>query len=214
MKTKKFLISISLAFLSVPMLCNAAESKQQTKVEDHNRPTTKVANPYAKPDSEKIVKPTKPFNYDKKPPSVNPPLPNLTVRKIKTYNIPGPLAVTLAKKHGYIFKGDAKCRFNGQAWMIQPDPNNGTYCKMDGFSYRNEKCRYLRKGWEIKSMTFSDSFDWMVKHYQYEPSFRVASENDTSVPKMLMLKNIRLVGPAGAKFEDAFSHCDDVGYRG
>lgn len=210
------IIRLSLIVISftLPSLSFAETKTPQKKevINDRVKNNGTVKNPYANPTKPELVRGNT-RQLGKKPTYIKKPLPNITSRKVKVFNIAGPLAITKAKRHGYRFKGDEECQFNGSAWIVQPR-TTGTYCKMDGFISPSGKrrCSKLRKGWEIKDMKFNRAYKWMIKYKKFEPGIRMTIDNQTQGPLMLMLKTLTLVGPAEGSFEDAFSHCDDATY--
>lgn len=219
---KKQINSILITFVIGSLLVSHtinARSDNDDKTKVTNKPKQTLENPYQQKPPQ-IVRPKTPINPNKaKSVLATKPTLSATSVRTKTYRIPGPLAIVKAKKHGYTFSGDhQKCKFNGShAWTIQPAPNQGTYCKMKGFSpLRNQQnCNRLRNGWKIIDMKFYGKVNWHAKYTAKSAGIMFSSENDSRGPKMVMLKTLVLEGPTGPqkKFEDAFSHCSDPQYR-
>ncbi|MCW8999614.1 MAG: hypothetical protein OQK04_12980, partial [Kangiellaceae bacterium] len=113
-----------------------AQTRKNDEVRVNTKPKQTLNDPYEKKPA-RIARPTAPVNPGKSNNRLTTkPIPRNISVQTKTYSVPGPLAISKAMKHGYTFSGDHnRCKFNGtSAWTIQPNPNQGRYCKMSGFS--------------------------------------------------------------------------------
>jgi len=141
----------------------------------------------------------------------------------KEYKVPGSVAISTAKRHGYRFSAwDGKrnnklqeilgdgCDFKGMHWTIDSKKK----CYVNGFN-ASRKCMKLRKGWKLKDIRLKGSYVWKTRPSNTErPTFQVESNNQSSAAKIVSIDYITLIGPKGKfnKFEEAFSHCSDPNY--
>ncbi len=145
--------------------------------------------------------------------------------RTKEYRVPGPSAISYAKRHGYTFPEGKRrveikkrrfrlerCKFMGMHWQV--DPN--TKCYIWGFSTSKEKCKNLRKGWKMKQMQISGNFVWTNRPANNtNPDFQIFAENNGATAKAISIRRITLIGPEGPanKWQEAFDHCSDPSYR-
>jgi len=83
--------------------------------------------------------------------------------------------------------------------------------RKDGYSYFYLfQGKMLKRGWKIKSMKISGSYQWTSKKWrantgQISTSIKVNSSRQQSGVSKAQLKEIVLIGPANGKWTDAFS---------
>lgn len=221
MKHINLLAIFTVTFLMISTINNPAQSIERDKRIDHNKPpSNRLANPYAKSESATFEKPIKPLKITRKPPKVNSSRNNIKVKK-QIYKIPGTIAISVAKKHGYIFKVSMSsvpkgCKFRGSHWEIPV----GVYCNILGFQSNIKRCAKLRSGWKLKEITFKGGLNGSAARWPREtpyPDFELGPSNaapNAAKRKAIQIDQLTLEGPEGNfnKFEEAFSHCSDPCY--
>jgi len=154
--------------------------------------------------------------------SIKPPVVHPKPILKKTYKVPGSTIISTAKRYGYYFGVGVQdapkgCEFRGAHWTIPAK----TSCEIIGFKSNINKCRFLRKGWTIEDIQFSNlNYDDQATNSYYlptgkDPLIQLWPRNRASKAKPVNIKHVILKGPTGAfkKFEEAFSHCSDPTYR-
>lgn len=146
-------------------------------------------------------------------------------RQKKTYKVPGVVAISTAKRHGYQFlsRGTAKkrrgssrqnqsCSFMGMHWTTASKKT----CRVSGFSGSKPKCRKLRKEWKIKNIKLKGNYVWTTRPANTpSPIFAARVTNNSSKSQVLTIDSITFEGPIGPSnsWQDAFSHCSDPNYQ-
>lgn len=134
----------------------------------------------------------------------------------KDYRVPGPVLISAAKRHGYLFgqtirfsADSSKCTFQGMNWTVK----SGGTCVLHGLASENYRCVHLRRGWTVKNIRFKGlPYVWKVRpEGKTEPKFSVQVKNSASVSKAFVIDYVTLTGPSGPfkDFEKAFSHCSE-----
>ncbi len=146
------------------------------------------------------------------------------VTQKKNYKVPGAVAVSTAKRHGYRFYSvkrtknsrrissyDKSCEFQGMHWTTKSKKE----CIITGFSNSRSKCRSLRNGWRLKEIRLKGNYVWTSRPANTQtPKFRATVTNNSSKAQVLLVDYLILEGPMGPSnsWEDAFSHCSDPNY--
>ena len=145
------------------------------------------------------------------------PLPETAAQE---YVIPGPAAISVARRHGYEFKpilarGDTLidwgCRMVGQHFEIPP----GVRCAFQGFEGTG-KCLRLREGWRVKEIRMFGVYDWRRRPETTAiPRFEFEGDNRTGMVRVAMVDRLVLEGPSGPPqyWKEAFNHCSDPAYH-
>jgi hypothetical protein len=143
--------------------------------------------------------------------------------ELKEYRVPGPVAVSTAKKHGYEFfvryaplLMTPGCVAYGHSFQVLPHRT----CVIDGFIPKNRQktqCIVLRHGWKVKEIIINNFDSWDLRpENTNDPWFSVRKQNNQAQTNAVVtIETVVLEGPDGPfkSFENAFSHCSDPDYH-